>query len=57
NVDGVAHIKKELGLRGIWDKTLMVRDALVCGFTLGGGAMLVYQYLKDQFASRHVYHQ
>nr|AGY36216.1 polyprotein [Zucchini tigre mosaic virus] len=57
NVDGVAHVERELGLRGIWDKTLMVRDALVCGFTLGGGAMLIYQFLKDQFASRHVYHQ
>nr|ATY37425.1 polyprotein [Zucchini tigre mosaic virus] len=57
NVDGVAHIKRELGLRGVWDKTLMVRDALICGFTLGGWAMLIYQFLKEQFASRHVYHQ
>nr|QWE50469.1 polyprotein [Papaya ringspot virus] len=57
SVDGVKHIKRELGLKGVWDGSLMIKDALVCGFTMAGGAMLLYQHFRDKLTSVHVFHQ
>nr|ASV48701.1 polyprotein [Papaya ringspot virus] len=56
-VDGIKHIKRELGLKGIWDGSLMIKDAIVCGFTMAGGAMLLYQHFRDRLTSVHVFHQ
>nr|QRV11540.1 polyprotein [Papaya ringspot virus] len=56
-VDGVKHIKQALGLKGIWDGSLMIKDALVCGFTMAGGAMLLYQHFRDKLTNVHVFHQ
>nr|QBY26598.1 polyprotein [Papaya ringspot virus] len=55
--NGIAHIKRELDLKGVWDGSLIVKDILVCGFTMAGGAMLLYQHFKDKFSKVHVYHQ
>nr|AWT22215.1 polyprotein [Papaya ringspot virus] len=57
SVDGVKHIKRELGLKGIWDGSLMIKDAIICGFTMAGGAMLLYQHFRDKLTNVHVFHQ
>ncbi|ACA42550.1 polyprotein [Papaya ringspot virus W] len=57
SVDGIKHIKRELGLKGVWDGSLMIKDAIVCGFTMAGGAMLLYQHFRDKLTNVHVFHQ
>nr|WIW79938.1 polyprotein [Moroccan watermelon mosaic virus] len=55
--NGRAHVVRELGLKGIWNKSLLCHDALVSAFVFCGGAFMVWQHYKDKFLSKHVYHQ
>ncbi len=55
--DGRAHIIKELRLRGLWDKSLMCKDALISAFVFCGGAFMIWQHYKDQMLSKQVHHQ
>ncbi len=57
SVDGRKHVIKELALKGMWNKSLLCKDALICGFTLAGGLTMLWHYFQDRRKSLAVYHQ
>nr|URC17550.1 polyprotein [Zucchini yellow fleck virus] len=56
-IDGRAHVSKALGLKGVWNKQVLCKDIIICGFSLAGGAMMIYQHFHKQFQDKSVYHQ
>nr|URC17558.1 polyprotein [Zucchini yellow fleck virus] len=55
--DGRVHVSKALGLKGVWNKQVLCKDILICGFSLVGGAMMIYQHFTKQIQNKSVYHQ
>nr|YP_001936192.1 6K2 [Algerian watermelon mosaic virus] len=53
---GKKHITEQLGLKGIWNKSLMCKDALVSGLVFLGGLVILWQNYKEKMLSK-VYHQ
>nr|NP_734344.1 6K2 protein [Plum pox virus] len=49
-------VSKALQLKGHWNKRLITRDATLMLGVLGGGAWMIFSYLRDSF-KEEVIHQ
>nr|YP_009351890.1 6K2 [Sunflower ring blotch virus] len=44
-------LSKDLGLRGVWQKSLMVKDAIIAVAVSFGGACLLYSWFTQSMSA------